>query len=270
MGLFSKDLNKEIVKLEKKRDAVKLEKLFFSDLDYDLKLKVIQAIAQIDDERSYQFFQTLIKSDDHHHRREAIKYLIMNQKCVSLDYLFLGLSDEDSDIRKYAVIALGDTNSSETVIPLIERLEDEDYYVRVAAKDVLSKYTKSEYLNEFLEGLKHDNKSVRSFSLDALTVIGENSVVGSIKTLLYDKEKEVRIAAARAIHFFNDAQAIQEIVRNLNSESKSKKKRSIELLSYIGHPDSLEALEQFIENEEDYILKQNAESAILDVKSHLG
>lgn len=119
-------------------------------------------------------------------------------------------SDEDSEIRIFATILLGDIRVGEAVVPLIERLKDPDINVRVASAEALGKIGDPSAIPALKEAIG-DEPWVAMAAIRSLGEIGGDEALSILyKTL---EIKEYRGITFEAIEMAGDERAIVHLTR---------------------------------------------------------
>lgn len=119
-------------------------------------------------------------------------------------------SDEDSEIRIFATILLGDIRVGEAVVPLIERLKDPDINVRVASAEALGKIGDPSAIPALKEAIG-DEPWVAMAAIRSLGEIGGDEALSILyKTL---EIKEYRGITFEAIEMAGDERAMVHLTR---------------------------------------------------------
>jgi hypothetical protein len=137
------------------------------------------------------------KSDDWKTRYAALDKMVPKQEDISL--LAKALKDENTSIRRLAVVYLG-MIEDEAVLPyLYEGLKDRSVTVRRTAGDCLSDIGNPKAIPAMLEALKDKNKLVRWRAAMFLYEVGDDSALNSLKMAENDPEFEVSLQIKMAI-----------------------------------------------------------------------
>jgi hypothetical protein len=137
------------------------------------------------------------KSDDWKTRYAALDKMVPKQEDIQL--LAKALKDENTSIRRLAVVYLG-MLEDEAVLPyLYEGLKDRSVTVRRTAGDCLSDIGNPKAIPAMIEALKDKNKLVRWRAAMFLYEVGDDSALDSLKAAEDDPEFEVSLQVKMAI-----------------------------------------------------------------------
>jgi hypothetical protein len=137
------------------------------------------------------------KSDDWKTRYAALDKMVPKQEDIQL--LAKALKDENTSIRRLAVVYLG-MLEDEAVLPyLYEGLKDRSVTVRRTAGDCLSDIGNPKAIPAMIEALKDKNKLVRWRAAMFLYEVGDDSALSSLKAAEDDPEFEVSLQVKMAI-----------------------------------------------------------------------
>ena len=117
-----------------------------------------------------------------------------------------GLHDENWEVRRAAVEALGQTDDAKAVPILIEMLCDEDTHVRFAVVKGLARYRDDVVVDALLGALHDPEYLVSDAAADALAEIGTMALAGLLAKLS-DESADVRGLAVEAIGRIGDSSA---------------------------------------------------------------
>ncbi|MFN7249791.1 MAG: conserved virulence factor C family protein [Anaerobacillus sp.] len=137
------------------------------------------------------------KGDDWKTRYAALDKMIPKQEDITL--LAMALNDENTSIRRLAVVYLG-MIEDEAVLPyLYKGLKDRSVTVRRTAGDCLSDLGNPKAIPAMIEALKDKNKLVRWRAAMFLYEVGDDSALNSLKAAEDDPEFEVSLQIKMAI-----------------------------------------------------------------------
>jgi HEAT repeat protein len=162
-----------------------------------------------------------------------------------VDALIEALKDEDSDVCRNVVLALGEIGDARAVDALIEALKDEDSYVRKNSIDALVEIAKKDLgvVDKLIKALKDEDSDVRRSVAWALDGIGWKPRNDEEKVLYYiakrdwgrcvemggtaveflierlkDKNSYVRENVAWALGAIGDARAVDSLIKTLKDD----------------------------------------------------
>ncbi|QOY34976.1 conserved virulence factor C family protein [Anaerobacillus isosaccharinicus] len=137
------------------------------------------------------------KSDDWKTRYAALDKMVPKQKDIPL--LAKALKDENTSIRRLAIVYLG-MLEDEAVLPyLYESLKDRSVTVRRTAGDCLSDIGNPKAMSAMVEALKDKNKLVRWRAAMFLYEVGDETALFALKEAEDDPEFEVSLQIKMAI-----------------------------------------------------------------------
>jgi len=118
---------------------------------------------------------------------------------VMLPQLAQALTDDNTSIRRLAVVYLGELRVPEALPHLFTALRDHSASVRRTAGDTLSDLGDPAAIGPMTESLRDPNKLVRWRAARFLYEIGDESALESLRTAADDPEFEVRLQARMAV-----------------------------------------------------------------------
>ncbi|OMF30875.1 virulence factor [Paenibacillus sp. FSL H8-0548] len=116
-----------------------------------------------------------------------------------LPLLAAAIKDENTSIRRLAVIYLGDLRSPEALPHLFTALRDTSTSVRRTAGDTLSDLGDPAAIGPMIESLRDKNKLVRWRAARFLYEAGEESAVEALREAAKDSEFEIQLQAQMAL-----------------------------------------------------------------------
>ncbi len=146
----------------------------------------------------------LIKDEDTRVRKAAVLSLAELKSATSVGHLVMALVDEDADVRIAAANALGDIGGSHVLEPLLLALRDEDPWVQCASLRGLGKLGSEKGVPGIMEALAHTAGPVLIAALEALVDIqgGRSCVV--VREALENQDEEVVKAGIEMLSRFGD------------------------------------------------------------------
>jgi HEAT repeat protein len=98
--------------------------------EYQIRTFVIQVLGKIKDERVLDPLMLQLRNEEF---KDVATKALVEVGLPAVERLMAVLNDKDKNVRKHAVIALGEIGIAEAVEPLIEATKDEDWTVRLQA-----------------------------------------------------------------------------------------------------------------------------------------
>ncbi len=213
-----------------------------------LKLKLIEIIGKIEDEKGLIFLEKLTCEKDREIKEKAIEILSFNKNEVdfllnflktqddyiklkvitgfgkgkikeALPFLYECLKDKNWEIRKYSVWAIGEIGEIEDIKVLIPLIKDKEYLVRKEIAEAFRKIKSPNSVSYLIELLDDTNWMVKVVSIKALREIKDERAIEPIINAIYDKQIEVKIEAIRTLGVFKDKRATIPIIICLNDKN---------------------------------------------------
>jgi len=131
-----------------------------------------------------------------------VRYAALERFVSSIEGLPLlaeAIKDENTSIRRLAVIYLGDLRSSEALPYLFMALRDSSTSVRRTAGDTLSDLGDPAAVGPMIESLRDKNKLVRWRAARFLYEAGDESAIEALREAANDNEFEIQLQAKMAL-----------------------------------------------------------------------
>jgi len=136
------------------------------------------------------------QSDDWQERYAALDRYVSSEEGLQL--LAKAVKDENTSIRRLAVIYLGDLQSKAALPYLFTALKDSSTSVRRTAGDTLSDLGFTEAIAPMIESLQDKNKLVRWRAARFLYEAGDETALDALKEAAKDPEFEIQLQARMA------------------------------------------------------------------------
>lgn len=195
-------------------------------------------------------------------RVTALNNLALIDSQRARDALFKVMRDEDSMVREYAArnLALlsqkssGDSALADRIVEvMLQSIDDESEAVRAQVYAAISKYKwHQDMVNVFIKGLSDACDSVRLTSAQNLVNIDSDSpfVFTSLLDALNDPVADIRRYACMGLQRFPQPEAIQAIVRTLQTDEDSAiRALAADSLSRMENPKAFQAMLNALRNE---------------------
>lgn len=167
-------------------------------------------------------------------RREVVDALVRHGTQV-VELLAEKLSDEDMDIRKAAVIALGRIGDERAVPALVGALK-RDEALRVIIADALAKLGDRRAFEPLLALLGDEDVSVRQAAIAALNSIGHPEMPARAAAMLRDEDALVRESAVRIAGYFGFRECIEPLLDCCAGGDVSVRCAAVEQLPFLEDP----------------------------------
>jgi len=141
--------------------------------------------------------EAAMAAEDWRERYAALERTVPEPALLPL--LARALRDENTSVRRLAVVYLGDLRSSEALPHLFAALKDRSPAVRRTAGDTLSDLGDPAAVGPMTEALADPNKLVRWRAARFLYEAGDESAVPALREAAQDQEFEIRLQAQMAL-----------------------------------------------------------------------
>jgi HEAT repeat protein len=154
---------------------------------------VIETLASRPNEKVLSLLTSLLKDADPFIRSKAallLRKVKLESKAI-VEALMERLGDETPEVKKAAVLALGELGVAEVAPYLINILRQPDATLRLAALSALSKVKDKRAVEAVVNCLKNGAKKEKVAALKALRSIGEEDLAPDLLVFLEDQNDEV-------------------------------------------------------------------------------
>ena len=177
-----------------------------------------KALTELEKEHINKIIQSL-KGESEKKRSLLVKILVDKAE-YSVDYLIKALADEDYQIRKDCVKALGLIGDKRAVEPLIETLEDLDSAVRINSAKALGLIGDKRAVEPLIETLEDYDYFLSRKSAKALGLIGDKRAIDPlIESARSNNNLNVRTASISALRNFRDDRIISCLIEFLDDNN---------------------------------------------------
>ncbi|MGM0600405.1 MAG: HEAT repeat domain-containing protein [Candidatus Rifleibacteriota bacterium] len=164
----------------------------------------------------------------------------------------VGLLDSKADeVRRQAVLALGqigNENDSQVVLPC---LKDEFWPTRIAAADTLGKIGEGSVVLPLLEALDDDDEDLAMAAISALGNIGDERAVPGLISALQRESWSLKYQAIKILGEMRARRAFSDLLRLLDEDTLDLKPHIIKALSRINHPRCYQELKNRFDKERE-------------------
>jgi len=183
----------------------------------------------------------VLKDEDSDVRRSAV-YAIGKLKDPTVGELLIeALKDKESKVRQSAARALGEIKVPRAVEPLIAALQDKDCDVRLEATEGLAKIKDPRAVEPLIKALKDENWNVRWSAAKALEKINPKwreteeakKWVPVFISDLKNEKPDIRARAAEALGELKDPRAVKPLIEALKDKNQVVKYRASNALEKI-------------------------------------
>ncbi|MEW6088423.1 MAG: HEAT repeat domain-containing protein [bacterium] len=174
------------------------------------------------------------------------------------------LKNRDSNIRKKAVMDLGELRDGRAVKSLIETFQDSNENIREEVSEALCKIGKPAVII-LIEALGDDSENLREGAVKTLSCMGDTSVdllISELKNTFSSLHNEVMNVLAKM-----GGPAVEPLINTLkNEEDTGVKLKAAEVLGRIGDQRAVETLLGFLNFRDDMFLQCGVVIALGNIK----
>ncbi len=154
-------------------------------------------------------------------RRTAAEMLTKIANAKVIPELLVALHDEDTEVRKFTVQALGRIGD-DTVEALVSIIQSNDVDVRKTAAEALAKIGTPLVITEMRKLLENESEDMRRTSLSVLDKVQDQSALLPLYLVaLKDRANDLRKAATKALGKIGNTAAIPELLKALKDDDWS-------------------------------------------------
>ncbi|NLB34231.1 MAG: HEAT repeat domain-containing protein [Elusimicrobia bacterium] len=220
---------------------------YFSMLQSTVPSVRRDAVNKIGSERNPEWIDRLggiLRGDGNFTVRAAAAEALGNIRSrAAAPHLIAGLKDKERNVKASVLVSMGYIRSSETVDPLIKFAKAEkDEGLKVSALNVLGVIGDPAAL-----GILHDSLSssstprVRQIAAQSLGRLRNEESVKALVGVIGDKDKNLRLQAARALGEIGSSEALKPLSRQLGRESDTEVLVALaHALGQLGNQDGLD------------------------------
>ncbi|MBN2703903.1 MAG: HEAT repeat domain-containing protein [Pontiellaceae bacterium] len=183
-----------------------------------------------------------------------------------IEKLQKALKDPKAEVRKAAVLALGDLKSRASVDHMIACLNDEDEEVMLAALDALVSVGDLSVSTPLIAMLKNESETARLKATETLGMLRVSGAVSGLTETLNDEVPEIQLAAIRSLGQLGKVSGSPALISKLMSTDSSVeiRKACISALAQTGGTDAANLLLK-IRNSGTPPLNQAAQEALTEM-----
>ena len=211
------------------------------DEDWGVRMSAAAALGKIGSSRAVEPLIAYLKSGESYDydRRSAADALGRIGK-PAVKPLIVCLEDENSDVRKSTMEALGKIADSRAVEPLMACLKERDWGVRASAGAALGRIGEPA-VEPLTTCLEDEDPDVRESAIRALGEIGDTLSVGPLIGCLRDRNALVRASATTALSRIGKP-AVELLLACLKDDDKDVHSSAADALGRIGDCRAVEPL----------------------------
>ena len=228
--------------------------------------KAAPILGMIDDPRATETLIQVSENDDANVRRAAIKALGHKKLQKAKNIFIKALKDTNWGVRAEAVTALGMLKDLESVPELIVLFSEEDYSMNDKIIASLSEMGK-DVVDPLLRNFANSKTYVQKGIIDTFILIKDNDTIPTLLNALGSNEKGIRQRAAEALGHFSDAIVVEALIKCLtNDPSPAARKYAAQSLGRIGDQKALQSLINALKDE-GMLVRQFAVGALVKIKA---
>lgn len=187
------------------QDSETIESLILAmndDQNEYVRGSAVEALAGIKDPRTVELvINACKKRDDVYLRICALRALSQIEDSRRIDILINSLQDDDSNVKRHAILAMGEIKDTRFVDPLCAMLKDKNqsFGLRSDCARILGKIEDIRAVESLIMALKDEEQAVRSEAATALCQIKDYRATEALIGLLNDSSDIRRSYFARAL-----------------------------------------------------------------------
>jgi HEAT repeat protein len=171
------------------------------------------------------------------------------------------LKDQDYDIRRSAVEALGRIKDGRAIEPLLIAMKDQSSYVYSAAAESLASLKDTSSIEPLIIILANQSKDIREIAAETLEKIDPSwrktkAALNSVPKLiaeLNNKNFEIRGAAAEALGNIEDRRAIEPLIIALKDQNRDVRELAIHAIKNLKDIRAVESIVLLLNDEDNHI-----------------
>lgn len=184
-------------------------------------------ISPVASDSAAEKIEQLCEGDIVERRRTALALGEESRSPAVLDALItVGLQDDDSDVRQFAVESLGNLGGERAAEAATTALDDEDPWVRAEAVVALDRLDRVAYESVIEAALRDDHHAVRRNAAVSLFKIRGEGLLDVLLEQTRDDSERVREWAAHLLAGIDDEQAEQRLAEIADDDTEPKVVRS--------------------------------------------
>jgi len=180
-----------------------------------------------------------------------------------VDSLAKKLNHKDPEVRRDAVVRLGQTRDPRALEPLILALQDEDSSVKIEAMTCLGRLKDPRAIEPLVKALDVSKYRSNSFMFagQALAEIGEPAIE-SVIAALKNGNPGLQMGAACAFRFLKNSRAVEALITALKDENPSVRRCAACALGSQKDPRAAEPLIRVLEEDKTDSVRTTAATAL--------
>lgn len=174
-------------------------------------------------------------------RKVAIEGLV-KRGLRATQALMRELRNEEPEVRRTAVHALGRIGDRRALDALIDALQTDDAALVITAAGALGSIGDRRAFDALVGLLSHDDAAVRQAAVSAINSIGHPETGPRVRELLNSPNEHVRESAVRIAGYFGDAESFELVLKLLADPAEGVRRTAVEHLGYFEDARVLPAL----------------------------
>lgn len=200
--------------------------------------RAVTALSHMGDEKALGLMKAALQDEDTEIRIHAAQGLAaFGQK--GGDLLISALNDPDKNVRRAAVISLGEIQYFRAVRPVLKLLNTE---LKADVLNALIMIGNEEALPALFSSLKDKDPVIRAMTAEALGEIGDRKAAPKLIPLLSDRNKDVQISAALALGKLKDPAATRQLLQLLAKGDVQIRRSAAQALGLAGDKEAVAPL----------------------------
>lgn len=241
-----------------------------NDPDGEIRRNALSGLERIKYPEVDSAIRDALKDPDKQVQRTAMELYLQSENCCDTAFLLKTLeSEHDDEYISWAVIeGLGRSKEPEVVPRLLLLLSDDSESVRLASLRALAPRDDRRIVPALVRLLTEDPaSSVRAEAAGELANHEEAGVaIALAQSILYERDREVRVAAAQALGQAGNRSSVPVLLSLLNDADVGMRTTAIDALAQIGDNRAVPELVKIVESGDER-LREAAVIALGEMKS---
>lgn len=249
-------------------DPVNLSETLFSGSNIDDRIAAAKLLAATADPTAIELLARASKDSDYIFRARLVKTISKINHPEIIRVIIDGINDEDPYVRKTSIEAIGHFTDPAVIEALVNSLGDEEINVRESAIIALEKNKDTAYVVKALARVLADpHWNVRRETVEVLGKTRHPDTAGPLKSMLKDRDPEVRRSALMALAELEGQQVLPLALDALNDPDVSVKLEGLTIIGNLADAAIIPALDLLAAKDDAHVMiKRYATEIIAQIR----
>lgn len=216
-----------------------------SDPDLTVQSAAIETLAKIQSPDTVKHLITVLQDESEYVRRAAVEVLNEVGDQHAVKDLLNALRDVDWWVKVRAADALGAIGGPKVFDAVLALIKDKDEFLRRTAVEILNTSKDPRAMDRLIDALRDEDWWVRERAVDALAAIGDVRAVPHLIAML-EENPEAGQVVIRALTTLGDKQAINPLLKQLDTADSALRKEALKALESLTDEDSAQAVQEAV------------------------